>query len=109
MVDDDELYLSVLVIGEIRRGIERLRKRDSRSAQHLESWLMRIKAQFGDRILAIGEEIGELWGELGLEQPVPPIDGLLAASALYHNMTLVTRNTDDVERTGVALLNPFTE
>jgi len=106
-VDSDALYLSVLVIGELRRGVELIRRRDRTSAQRLEAWLARTKALYSERILPITSDISELWGEFGLEQPVPPIDGLLAATALYHDLTLVTRNISDVSRTPATVLNPF--
>ena len=105
--DSEAIYLSVLVIGELRRGVERIRRRDSMAAQRLEAWLKRLKSQYRHRILPVNEEIAELWGGLGLSQPVPPIDGLLAATALYHDLTLVTRNTDDVSRTPARVFDPF--
>jgi predicted nucleic acid-binding protein len=107
-VDGETVYFSSLVIGELRRGIERIRRRDPASAQRLEAWLKRLKSQYRHRILAVTEEIAELWGQFGIDQPVPPIDGLLAATALYHDLALVTRNTEDVSRTPVRVLNPFT-
>ncbi len=106
-VADEHLYLSVLVIGEVRRGVELLRRRDPIAAAQLDAWLHRMKAQFGSRIVGIDSDICELWGSIGLQQPVPPIDGLLAATALFHDMVLVTRNVADIERTGVRYVNPF--
>lgn len=108
-VDDNSIFLSVLVIGEIRRGVELLRRRDQTAAGQLDAWLHRIKAQFSRRILGVDTDICELWGGLGLQQPIPPIDGPLAATALFHDLVLVTRNSADVERTGAQYLNPFTE
>ena len=66
-----------------------------------------MRHDFGERILPINEGIAEIWGGMGLEEPVPPIDGLLAATALYHDLTLVTRNTKGIERTAAARFNPF--
>jgi predicted nucleic acid-binding protein len=106
-VDSADLYLSVLVVGELRRGIEQIRCRDLRSAQHLEAWLMHLREEFADRILGVTEEIAELWGQLGLGAPLPPIDGLIAATAMYHDLTLVTRNLKDVQRAPVTVINPF--
>ena len=106
-VESNQLFVIVLVIGEVRRGIEQIRRRDPRSAQHLEAWLMHLREEFADRILGVSEEIAELWGELGLDAPLPPIDGLIAATALYHGLTLVTRNEKDVSRAPVAIINPF--
>lgn len=103
----DDLFLSVLVIGEIRRGIELIRRRDPTAAQHLEAWLMRLRRNFAGRILPLDEDVAEIWGGLGLDRPVPPIDGLLAATALCHGSTLVTRNTKDLEGAAVNTFNPF--
>ena len=102
-----ELYLSVLVVGEIRQGIERLRRRDPPQAAVFEAWLATLRRDYADRILPVTAEIAEEWGRLNVPDPVAAIDGLLAATAHVHGLTLVTRNTADVARTGVALLNPF--
>jgi predicted nucleic acid-binding protein len=102
-----ELYLSVLVVGEIRQGIERLRRRDPSQAAVFETWLAMLRRDYADRILPVTVQIAEEWGRLNVPDPVPAIDGLLAATARVHGLTLVTRNTADVARTGVALLNPF--
>jgi toxin FitB len=106
-VDDADLHLSVLVLGELRQGVERLRARDAASAQRLDGWLRRLAEGYTGRILPIDEPVAELWGRLNVPDPVPAIDGLLAATALVHDLTLVTRNTRDVSRTGARLLNPF--
>ena len=103
------MFLSVLVVGEIRRGIENLRRKDSAQAQTLETWFDRIIVSFGGRILPVTQEIAETWGRLSVPDRLPTADGLLAATALVHNLILVTRNTRDVARTGVKLLNPFDE
>ena len=106
-VEAHEIYLSVLVIGEIRRGIELLRRRDVTVAERLETWLCAVQDEGGDHILPITSEIADYWGRLGIPDPVSVIDGLLAASALHHNLTLVTRNVRDFARTGVTIINPF--
>jgi len=106
-VDSESLYLSVLVVGELTRGVALVRRRDPESAQHLDVWLRRIKQEFSDRILPIDLEIAELWGHLGLEQPIPPVDGLLAATAIKNDLTLVTRNVQHLESTSAKLVNPF--
>jgi toxin FitB len=103
----EELYLSVLVIGEIRRGIERLRRRDPQQAERLEQRLQQLQAIMRDRILPISAAIAECWGRINVPDPLPVVDGLLAATALEHDLILVTRNVRDVERSGVRLLNPF--
>lgn len=102
-----ELYLSVLVVGEIRQGIERLRRRDPSQAAVFETWLATLRRDYADRILPVTVQIAEEWGRRNVPDPVPAIDGLLAATARVHGLTLVTRNTADVARTGVALRNPF--
>ncbi|MEW6219373.1 MAG: type II toxin-antitoxin system VapC family toxin [Thermodesulfobacteriota bacterium] len=106
-VEEASLHVSVLVLGEIRRGAELLRRRDPVSAALLETWLLGLKVTLADRLLPITEEIADRWGRLGVPDPVPVTDGLLAATALVHDLTLVTRNVHDVERTGARLLNPF--
>jgi predicted nucleic acid-binding protein len=106
-VDDDDLRLSVLVLGELRQGVERLRKRDAASAQRLDRWLQGLAERYMGRILPIDEPVAQLWGRLNVPDPLPAVDGLMAATALVHDATLVTRNVRDVARTGVRLLNPF--
>jgi toxin FitB len=102
-----DLYLSVLVVGEIRRGIERLKRRDPEGAEVYEAWLGTVLHDYADRVLPVDAEIAEEWGRMSVPDPVPVVDGLMAATAKVRGMTFVTRNTADVERTGVELLNPF--
>ena len=102
-----DLYLSVLVIGEIRQGIEGLRGRDPVQADHLEAWLSGLRRRYADRLLPIDLEIAEEWGRMNAPDPISSRDGLMAATARVRNMTFVTRNTSDVASTGVSLLNPF--
>lgn len=106
-VDEGDLFLSVLTLGEIRNGIERLRRRDPTSAATLEAWLTQLTATMRDRILPITPSIADRWGRLGVPDPRPVIDSLLAATALVHDLTLVTRNVTDVEYSGAKLFNPF--
>ena len=106
-VEESEIYISVIILGEIRRGVELLRRRDSIAAESLEAWLNRLRHSLGDRLLPVTEAITDCWGRLGIPDPVPVADGLLAATALVHDLTLVTRDTRDVERSGARLLNPF--
>jgi predicted nucleic acid-binding protein len=103
-----ELFLSVLVVGEIRQGIERLARRDPAQAEVFERWLTRLVDVYGDRIVPVTAEVAEVWGRLNVPDPLPVVDGLLAATALVHGWTLVTRNVADVASTGARLLNPFT-
>ena len=105
--NESDLYSSVLVIGEIRRGIESVRRRDEVAAQALGQWLLRTLETFGDRVLPVDAQISDRWGRLNVPDPVPAVDGLLAATALEHDLVLVTRNAKDVALTGVRALNPF--
>lgn len=106
-VRDDEVFLSALVVGEIRQGIERLRPRSPRRAQEIEQWLQELLESFAQRILPIDERIAQRWGHLNAHQTFPVIDGFLAATADAYGLTLVTRNIADIERSGVRCLNPF--
>jgi toxin FitB len=106
-VRSDELWLSVLVLGEIRQGVEQLARRDADQAAAREKWLLDLAELFSDRIVPVTAEVTDLWGRLNVPDRLPAIDGLLAATAIVHGWTLVTRNTADVVRTGVRLLNPF--
>lgn len=106
-VEEDDLYLSVLVLGELRRGIERVRHRDVVGARSLDAWQRQLRRRHADRILPVGREVAEAWGRLGVPDPIPVVDGLLAATALVHGLTVVTRNDGDFRPTGVPLLNPF--
>ena|SRR5690554_5927497 len=106
-VDGAELFLSVLVVGEIRQGIERLRSRDAERASQLDAWLAKLKQDYGERVLMVSIEVAEEWGRLNAVRSLPVIDGLLAATASVHGLTLVTRNVSDLRGTGVALLDPF--
>jgi toxin FitB len=104
---DEEVFLSALTLGEIRRGLESIRRRDPKAAAALESWLGRVADQHRDRILPVDRVIAEEWGRMNVPDPLPVVDGLLAATAKVVGLTLATRNTADVERTGVSCLNPF--
>lgn len=106
-IDDTEIFTSVLVAGEIRRGIEWAKRKDPRKALVLENWLNGLLAQFHDRVLSVDSLVAEQWGKLCVEPRLPDVDGLIAATALTHSLTLVTRNTEDFVRSGVPLFNPF--
>jgi len=103
----DDVWLSVLTVGEIRRGIELKRRRDEVSARHLEIWLQGLLGSFESRILPVDGRVAEVWGRLNVPDPRPTVDTLLAATAIVHGLTLVTRNVDDVAGTGVKVFNPF--
>lgn len=103
----DEAFLSVLTLGEIRHGIELHRAKHPVEAGGLERWLLGLETHYADRILPITGAIADRWGRLSPAQPLPAIDGLLAATGLEHKLTIVTRNTADFQRSGVTTLNPF--
>ncbi len=106
-VSGRDLYLSVLVVGEIRQGIERLRGRDPDQAGVFDAWLRRLREEYAERVLTVTLAVAEEWGRLNVPDPLPAVDGLLAATARVHGLTLVTRHTTDLARAGVKLLNPF--
>jgi predicted nucleic acid-binding protein len=102
-----QLHTSVMVIGEIRRGIERARSRDPAFAAALERWLADVVLLLDERIHPVSRAIAEEWGRLAAPRKLPVIDTLLAATAIVHGLTLVTRNLKDIAGTGVSYLNPF--
>jgi predicted nucleic acid-binding protein len=106
-VPTEAIYLSVLVIGEIRRGIERIRSRDLQAARTLEEWLIQVLTRHHGRILAVDHYVAEEWGRMTASRSFSTVDSLLAATASVHRLTLVTRNVTDLVGTGVAYLNPF--
>lgn len=110
-IDEQLIYLSVITFGEIKRGIEKLP--DSQRKRTLNNWLNdHLLLRFDDRILAIDLEVMFTWGELAARlesqgRTLPAIDSLVAATALHHDLNLVTRNEKDFDGTGVAVLNPW--
>ncbi|MGH3831724.1 MAG: type II toxin-antitoxin system VapC family toxin [Pseudonocardiaceae bacterium] len=107
-VDSGQLYLSVLTVGEIRQGICRLHRRDQAQAAVFDRWLAGVVRTYSDRVVPVTAAVAQEWGRLNVPDPVPVVDGLLAATAKVHDWTLVTRNIGDVDGTGARLLNPFT-
>jgi toxin FitB len=107
-VDSRDLCVSVLAIGEIRLEIELLRRRgDHAQADLLEPWLETLTVDFADRTLAVSSAIAQRWGFLNAANPLPVIDGLMAATAFEHDLTLVTRDTEALVRSGVRLFDPW--
>ena len=104
----DDLYVSVLSLGELRRGVERIKRRgDSVAARSLEGWLATVVNGYTGRIVGIDQSIADRWGRLGVPDPVPDIDGLIAATAIERNLTVSTRNVRHFARTGARYTNPF--
>ncbi|WP_455283571.1 PIN domain-containing protein [Cupriavidus necator] len=102
------LYLSVLTLGELRRGIALIHHRgDTAQAEALEQWLATVLEDFGRQVLPVDADIAQVWGRLRVPRPEHALDKFIAATALVHDLTIVTRNVDDFSGTGAALLNPF--
>jgi len=106
-VQPDEAFVSVLTLGEIRRGIELRRAKDPKASRALERWLLGLETHYAERILPITAAIADRWGGLAINQPLPVSDGLIAATGLEHGLTVVTRNVADFQRSGVNTLDPF--
>jgi predicted nucleic acid-binding protein len=106
-ISTEEIFFSVLTVGEIRQGIEKLRPRDIAAAAVLETWLTGLVTVYADRILSIDQSVAEQWGHFNVPDRKAVVDCLLAATAKVHDLTLVTRNLKDVERTGVRCIDPF--
>jgi predicted nucleic acid-binding protein len=102
------LYLSVVTIGELRTGVERLRHRgDTPQAKRLERWLRQVTTAYAGAILPFDEEIAHVWGRLRVPNPENPLDKQIAATALIHDLAVVTRNSAHFAPTGVRIHNPF--
>ncbi len=108
--DPDSGFISVLTLGELRKGVtaKKLRDPDPNAASRLAAWIEGLEVSYADRILGIDLATARLWGEWSAERPRPVVDTLLAATAVVNNLTLVTRNIRDVRDTPVKLLDPWT-
>jgi predicted nucleic acid-binding protein len=106
-VEPSALYISVLTLGELRKGVALKRRSDTDAAKKIAAWVDGLEFSFGDRILGINAATAKLWGELSAQRPRPVIDTLLAATAIVHELTFVTRNTSDVRDIDLKLLDPW--
>lgn len=106
-VDAGSLYISALTVGELRKGIEIKRRSDPDAAALLDAWVDGLVRSFADRIVAIDAPVAHRWGELSADRARPVIDTLIAATALVHDMTLVTRNIKDFQGIGLLLRDPW--
>jgi toxin FitB len=97
----------VVTLGEIRQGVERLRPRDGARAGALEKWLEEVRLEFAGRVLPVDLVVAQTWGRISARRSTSVIEGLLAATALAHELTLVTRNVADFVDLGAKLMNPF--
>jgi len=106
--NDTPLFLSAITVGELRRGVELIRHRgDHLQAQVLERWLEQVLDDYGHRVLVLDGDAAQVWGRLRVPDPHNAIDKQIAAIALLHDLTVVTRNADDFAGSGVRVLNPF--
>lgn len=106
-VQSERHCISVLSLGEIRKGIEILRRKAPDQCPAFERWLCTIQVEYAGDILPVTEAVADRWGHLMAEQTLPVLDSLIAATALEHRLVVATRNTQDFLTTGVALVNPF--
>lgn len=105
---DAPLFLAAVTIGELRRGVELIRHRgDGGQAALLERWLAKLLVDFGDNVMAFDSDVAQLWGRLRVPHPRNPLDKQVAATALIHDLVLVTRNVKHFVGTGVKIINPF--
>jgi toxin FitB len=105
--DGEALFLSVLTLGELRKGVEAKRRTSHAIAEQLGAWVDGLETTFADRVLPIDVATARCWGELSAGRSLPVIDTLIAATAIGHGFTLVTRNTRDVASTGVTIVDPW--
>lgn len=105
--DASALFLSVLTLGELRKGVAIKRRTDPTTADALSIWIDGLEQNFADRILPIDSQVARLWGEISSDRSRPVIDTLIAATAIKHNLTLITRNAKDLAGLDLDIVNPF--
>jgi predicted nucleic acid-binding protein len=106
-ISPERVFTSVIVLGEIRRGIELVSRRDKPQAEALAQWYDTVRERLGNRILVIDEQVVTVWARISVPDVLPAYDGLIAATALLHGLTVATRNTRDYHRAGVQVVNPW--
>ena len=104
---EQDTWLSVLTVGELRRGAHLLRRRDETRAARLDEWIAELAASYGDRILPVDAHVTDAWAALRATRTLPVIDALIAATAHVHGLTVATRNVSDFADTGVTVIDPF--
>ncbi|PZU47854.1 MAG: VapC toxin family PIN domain ribonuclease [Microbacterium sp.] len=107
LMGEPETWLSVLTIGELRRGAHLLRRRDETRAARLDEWITQLAASYGDRILPVDARVTHAWAALPATRTLPVIDALIAATARVHGLTVATRNVSDFADTSVSVVDPF--
>jgi toxin FitB len=106
-IPGERVFTSVIVLGEVRRGIELVARRDKRQAELLERWYASIREHLANRVLAVDEPVMMIWSKISVPHMLPAYDGLIAATALAHGMTVVTRNALDYQRAAVDVIDPW--
>ena len=103
----DRSFVSAMTIGELRKGVAARRALDAEAADRLAEWVDQLESEFSERVITVDGAVARIWGELSASRPVPVVDTLIAATAIVHDLTLVTRNVRDMASTGARLLNPW--
>jgi hypothetical protein len=103
----ENVFTSVIVLGEIRRGIELIARRDKPQGEALEQWYALVRQRLGERVLPVDEPIMAIWAQLSVPNMLPAYDGLIAATAIAHGLAIATRNTQDYRGTGVQIIDPW--
>jgi hypothetical protein len=106
-LDGASVFISVLTLGELRKGAEMKRRVDERAAARIDAWIAEVEDDYSERTLSVDRPIADVWGRLAAMRSRQAVDALIAATAIVHDLTLVTRNTRDFADTGVALVNPW--
>jgi hypothetical protein len=103
----DRSFISAMTVGELRKGVAARRARDADAAGQIAEWVDRLETEFAERILVVDRAVARIWGELSARRSLPVVDTLIAATALAHDLTVVTRNVRDIAATGATVLNPW--